>query len=191
MKTIPKLRKESGTEARILTMKMENNAQGRRREERYKVVEDVFAVTTTNHGILGNILDISNRGLSFHCIASSDTAGETFELDLFFGGRGYLSRQIACKKVSDRTEHSQIPFSSVVMRRVGVNFLGLTQKQSDQLLNFIDTLTVGFVRDRRCGLDRRSGLNRRVSNHTSQALFERRDKDDRRAHPQRSAAKEE
>jgi hypothetical protein len=159
---------------------MTDTIQGRRREERYKVIEDVFAVTTTNHGILGNILDISNRGLSFHCIASSDAAGETFELDLFFGGRGYLSRQIACKKVSERTEHSQIPFSSVVMRRVGVNFLDLTQKQSAQLGNFIDTLTNGHVRDRRCGSDRRSGRNRRVSNSISQTPFERRDKDDRR-----------
>ncbi len=129
---------------------------GRRKEKRYRAIEDVFAVTKSNPGILGNILDISNKGLSFHCLANGEPSAETFEIDLFFSKSGYLTKKISCKKIFERTEHSQIPFSSLMMRRIGVNFVHLSPHQHKQVEHFINYLTNGQVNDRRCGQDRRT-----------------------------------
>lgn len=130
--------------------------KGRRKEKRYRVIEDVFAVTKSNPGVLGNILDISSQGLSFHCLANGEESDDFFEIDLFFGKNGYLTQKIPCKKVSERTEHSRIPFSSLMMRRIGVSFMRLNPSQSKQLDLFISHLTQGQVADRRCGVDRRA-----------------------------------
>ena len=129
---------------------------GRRKEMRYRAIEDIFAVTKSNPGILGNIIDISSRGLSFHCLANGEFSEDIFEIDLFFSKNGYLTKKISCKKVFERTEHSQIPFSSVMTRRIGVSFVKLNANQHRQVEHFISHLTSGRVTDRRCGLDRRS-----------------------------------
>ncbi len=129
---------------------------GRRKDVRYRAIEDIFAVTKSNPGLLGNIIDISNRGLSFHCLANGEISTETFEIDLFFSKSGYLTKKISCRKIFERTEHSQIPFSSLMMRRIGVSFVKLTPNQRRQVFHFITHLTIGQVTDRRCGLDRRT-----------------------------------
>jgi hypothetical protein len=147
--------------------------RGRRKEKRYRVIEDVFAVTKSNPGIMGNILDISSRGLSFHCLANGDVNEDFFEIDLFFGKNGYLSQKISCRKVSDRTEHSRVPFSSLMMRRIGVSFIKLKPHQSRQLELFISHLTQGQVTDRRCGVDRRSTNGNRLRGHQRGLNFSR------------------
>ncbi len=141
---------------------------GRRKEKRYRAIEDVFAVTKSNPGILGNILDISNKGLSFHCLANGEPSAETFEIDLFFSKSGYLTKKIPCKKIFERTEHSQIPFSSLMMRRIGVNFVHLSPNQHKQVEHFINHLTNGQVNDRRCGQDRRSNKSGILSRKQTQ-----------------------
>lgn len=160
---------------------------GRRKEVRYQAVEDIFAVTKSSPGLLGNILDISSRGLSFHCLANGEFSPDTFEVDLFFSKSGYLTKKLSCRKVFERTEHSQIPFSSLMMRRIGVSFIRLNPNQNKQVAHFINHLTTGQVTDRRCGLDRRSKRTNLTANHPSQldrkeflTIRDRRQKTDRR-----------
>jgi hypothetical protein len=139
-----------------LQQRRKNLTRGRRKEARYRAIEDIFAVIKSNPGLLGNIIDISNQGLSFYCIANEKFYEDTFEIDLFFSKKGYLTKKISCKKIFERIEHSQTPFSSLMMRRIGVSFIRLSTNQHKQVTHFISHLTTGQVTDRRCGLDRRS-----------------------------------
>ena len=129
---------------------------GRRKVIRYQVIQDVFAVIKSNTDILGNILDISNHGLSFHSLAHDELVDDVFQIDLFFSKNGYLTKNISCKKVFEQTKHSQMPFSSLMTRRIGVNFIKLNTRQLKQLKEFISHHTHQQVCDRRSGLDRRS-----------------------------------
>lgn len=128
---------------------------GRRKIKRYRVIEDVFAVTKSNPNMVGNILDISSRGLSFQCLANGEFSDETFEIDIFFRKNRSFLKGISCKRISVKTEHSKIPFSALIMRRVGVKFFNIKRYQFGELIRYLNGLKNGEVVDRRCGRDRR------------------------------------
>ena len=62
-----------------------------------------------------------------------------FTIDRFY------SREIPCKAVSDLEIEDSPPFSSISMRRCGVQFGELTQEQESQLDYFLQNHTVGHA----------------------------------------------
>ena len=114
---------------------------GRRRVSRHRTGSNLYAVIQPSKDILGNITEMSCMGLSFTYIAGIDQTKTAFRLDLFLSGRGFLLRNVECKTISDSIEFNHIPFSSVPMRRVGVQFVNLTAQQATQLDTIINEIT--------------------------------------------------
>jgi len=115
----------------------------RRRQPRFKVAEGVFAALVNHSSKLGQIKDISKRGLSFRYIDHGGSPGEASELKIIIGKGGLYLDKLPYKKVADfaiRNEHS---FSSLHMRQMGLQFGDLTRQQCARLEHFIRNHTTG------------------------------------------------
>ena len=117
----------------------------RRQQPRFKAVEGVFAALVNHHSQLGQIKDISKIGLAFHYIDHGDAPGETCELKIIIDKGGLYLDKLPFKKVSDSLLKSEHSFSSIVMRRVGLQFGELTVHQLTRIEDFIQKHTIGNV----------------------------------------------
>lgn len=112
----------------------------RRAFKRFPVREGAFAVINEG-GKLGQIVDISRGGLSFKYIYRVNKKEDRSILDIFTAGGGFRSRNIPFKTVSDAYVDEQIQFSSVKMRRCGIQFQKLNLGQISQIDDFIHSHT--------------------------------------------------
>jgi len=121
---------------------MENKESIEKREhERFQVEEGIFAVLRNDDRNLGEIIDISIAGLAFKYFIYEEKINGSSELDIFLIDSGFHSTGIPFKTVSDFEVNSNIPFSSVKLRRRGVQFTGLKHGQLSQIENFIKNHT--------------------------------------------------
>jgi len=108
-----------------------------RKHKRYKVTKRAFAVLGPDAVKLCHLIDISKGGLSFRYFVDTNGMEETvFELDILGGEDFYLER-VPIRVVSDILLEDDSPFSSIAMRRRGVQFGTLTQRQKEQVEYFI------------------------------------------------------
>ena len=115
----------------------------RRQMKRFKVAEGAFAALV-NHGYkLGQIKDISERGLSFRYIDNEEEHSDARELKIILGSGGLCVDKVPFKKVTDFVVKSEFSFSSIKMRRIGLEFGELTQDQQTRLNYFIQNHTIG------------------------------------------------
>ena len=122
---------------------MDSRVQIERREHRRSEVQDIaFAVLRDQSRQLGQIMDISMGGLAFNYIAGGGNADSAFELDLLLAYKGLYIKKIQFKTISDFQIANKSPFSPITMRRRGVKFGELTQKQKSKLKNFIREHTI-------------------------------------------------
>ena len=115
----------------------------RRQQPRFKVAEGVFAALVNHNSKLGQIRDISKRGLAFRYIDHGDEAGETSELKIIIGSGGVYLDKLPFIKVTDFEIKNEYSFSSLKMRQIGLEFGKLTKQQLSRLEQFIQTHTVG------------------------------------------------
>ena len=115
----------------------------RREMKRFKVAEGVFAALMNHGSQLGQIKDISEKGLSFRYIDSQDEHSEARELKIVLGSGGLCLDRVPVKKVTDFEIKSEFSFSSIKMRRIGLEFGKLTQDQQVRLGHFIQNHTIG------------------------------------------------
>ena len=115
----------------------------RRQQPRFKVVEGVFAALVNHTSKLGQIRDISKRGLAFRYIDHGDEAGENTELKIIIGSGGVYLDKLPFIKVTDFEIKNEYSFSSLKMRQIGLEFGKLTKQQLSRLEQFIQTHTVG------------------------------------------------
>jgi hypothetical protein len=109
----------------------------RRKYTRFNAQEGAFALVKNHISNLGQIIDVSMRGLAFKYIANGKQSKGIFAMDIFLSGHGMHSKNIPFKTVSDIEMKSEIPFSSVKMRRCCVQFGELTHTHVLQLEEFI------------------------------------------------------
>jgi len=117
----------------------------RRLQKRFKAEEGAFAALVDQESRLGQIKDISLRGLSFRYIDSYDKLENASELKIILGRRGLYLDKVPFKKISDFEIESEFHFSKLKMRQIGLEFGVLTADQKRQLQRFIENHTIGEI----------------------------------------------
>jgi hypothetical protein len=118
----------------------------RRQHKRFNAQDGAFALVKNHVSRLGQIIDVSMRGLAFKYIGNGKQSKGIFELDIFLSGQGIHSKNIPFKTVSDFEMKSEVPFSSIKMRRCCVQFGELTHTHVSQLKDFILNYTADQIR---------------------------------------------
>jgi hypothetical protein len=117
----------------------------RRQHKRFNARDGAFALVKNHFSKIGQIIDVSMRGLAFKYIANGEQSKGIFELDIFLSGHGIYSKNIPFKTVSDFEMKNEIPFSSIKMRRCCLQFEELTHIHVSQLEDFIRNHTAGQI----------------------------------------------
>jgi hypothetical protein len=120
-----------------------NMPDERRLQKRFKAEEGAFAALVDQESRLGQIKDISLRGLSFRYIDSQEKLENACELKIILGKRGLFLDKVPFKKVSDFEIESEFSFSTIKMRQIGLEFGVLSVEQKRQLQRFIQNHTIG------------------------------------------------
>lgn len=115
----------------------------RRQQKRFKAAEGAFAALVEQESRLGQIKDISIRGLSFRYIDSNEKLENAKELKIILGHQGLYMDKVPFKKISDFELEREFSFSRVKMRQIGLKFGKLTSEQRMKLNRFIQKYTVG------------------------------------------------
>ena len=92
---------------------------------------------------LGQIKDISIRGLSFRYIDGHEKLETADELKIILGNQGLYLDRVPFVKISDFEIENEFSFSTIKMRQIGLQFGELTADQEMQLERFIQQHTIG------------------------------------------------
>ena len=104
--------------------------------------EIAFAVIKSKPIKMGQIINISRDGLAFHYIDRKKGANRLFKMDILFAKDAFYLDRILFKPVFDYEIKSDIPLNSFSIRKCGVKFGELNQRQRSQLAYFICNHTV-------------------------------------------------
>ena len=115
----------------------------RRQQKRFKAQEGAFAALVAQESRLGQIKDISIRGLSFRYIDSHEKLENADALKIILGDEGLYLDNVPFKKISDFEIENEFSFSRIKMRQIGLEFGDLTPGQRDRLNRFIKHHTIG------------------------------------------------
>ena len=115
----------------------------RRQQTRFKAAEGAFAALVNRDSKLGQIRDISKKGLSFRYIDHGAEPCETSELKIIIGKSGLYLDNLPFTTISDCEIKDEYSFSSLKMRRIGLKFGKLTVQQRVRLEKFIEEHTIG------------------------------------------------
>ncbi len=108
----------------------------RRKHKRYRASRSAFAAERSST-IRGQLIDISEGGLSFSYVDSGDRPRDFFELVIYLSCGGPNMPKLKCRTVSDTSIPKQNSFSFIFMRRCGVEFCGLADSQLSWLKRFV------------------------------------------------------
>jgi hypothetical protein len=117
----------------------------RRQQKRFKAEEGAFAALVAQESRLGQIKDISARGLAFRYIDNNEKLENANELKIILGHQGLYLDKVPFKKISDFEIESEFSFSTVKMRQIGLEFGELTPGQQNRLNQFIKHHTIDEV----------------------------------------------
>lgn len=115
----------------------------RRRSRRYQAKEGTFAVFVTRKDKLGQIKDISMRGLSFRYVNDDRISTSTGELKIIIAGYGLYLDKVNAETISDFEVINGFSVSPLKMRQTGIKFVDLSPEQKFQLGRFIRNHTLG------------------------------------------------
>ncbi len=111
----------------------------RRKSKRFHVKEGGVALVTPpgQHATtVGDIIDISMNGLSFHYISDTALPSWAGELTIAMAEHKFYLRGLPTRSISD-FEIARTPFGFLSPRRHGLEFDELTQEQTSCLEQFI------------------------------------------------------
>jgi hypothetical protein len=114
----------------------------RRQQKRFKAQEGAFAALVAQESRLGQIKDISIRGLSFRYIDSHEKLENADALKIILGDEGLYLDNVPFKKISDFEIENEFSFSRIKMRQIGLEFGELTAEQKMRLDRFIQYHTI-------------------------------------------------
>ena len=111
-----------------------NKITERRNFKRYHVKSGSIAITNK---CFGEIIDISMNGMAFRYITIAEHQSEPSELKIFVADDSFLLKKIPYIFISDQFIENTFSFSSLIMKRSGIQFKKLNSQQINQLENFI------------------------------------------------------
>ena len=117
----------------------------RRQQKRFKAQQGAFAALVAHESRLGQIKDISMRGLSFRYIDNNEKLDNVDELKIILDSEGLYLDNVPFKKISDFEIESEYSFSTVKMRQIGLEFGELTSAQRNRLDQFIKHHTIDEI----------------------------------------------
>ncbi len=129
----------------ICLMANSNKPVERRKHKRFQVQPGRVAVLTPrwpHSTIVGDILDISERGLALRYVADEAPSNRSSDLTIVSAKPNFHLGKLPFKTISD-FEIAKAPFSSMAPRRLSLQFGELTQDQTARLEHFITTHTIG------------------------------------------------
>ncbi len=100
----------------------------RRKHKRFKVKEGLFAVITSDNK-MGQIKDISRGGLTFQYIGHGEPLSDSAEMEIFSTVYDFYFKKVPIKSVVDIEVDDDIPFSSVSMKQLRIQFGEMTRIQ--------------------------------------------------------------
>jgi len=131
----------SGIERRMI--KDRRGGTCRRENKRFQVKDFTFVkLWSESNEDIGQLLDLSKRGLSLRYFVTGENPGNFSELGIFSSGSGLAVDGIPFRIISD-TELDESPFGPVMFRRSGVQFGQLASKQKSNLDYFLKNYTLG------------------------------------------------
>lgn len=117
------------------------SAANRRKEERTSVDDNVYVVIDTEPEMMGLMVEISSTGMAFTFV-DLDAVSQRLKgrmdvnLDLFATGIGYFIKNLPARLVSS-TDSSKDQMSSLMIKRIGVEFVDPTLPQQVQINSLI------------------------------------------------------
>ncbi|UCD88214.1 MAG: PilZ domain-containing protein [Desulfobacterales bacterium] len=113
----------------------------RRKHKRYEVHNDTLVILRSSNTRIGSITDVSPGGLGFRYIGSEKSIGESAQLSILPAQNLFYLYHTPCKYVWD-SKASKDHYSSITMRRCGVQFGELTPEQIRLVEYFIKNYTI-------------------------------------------------
>lgn len=123
---------------------MENHMEtDRRRHKRYQAVRNAYAVLAPPSTMLGQLLDVSQGGFAFSCVAREDDFDPEIHFDLLLADEDFALCKLTAKVISNFKISGVFFPGSVGKRRIGARFDRLTEQQKRQLETLISRYTIG------------------------------------------------
>lgn len=115
----------------------------RRHSRRYGVKEGIFAALVAKKDKLGQIKDISMKGLSFRYVNNDNGSRDQGELKIIIAGYGLYLDKLPIETISDFEVKGGFSVSPLKLRQTGLKFVNLTPEQKYLIGRFIRTHTTG------------------------------------------------
>ena len=113
----------------------------RRRQERLKVESEIYVYNSASHAaFVGNILDISQSGISFSYIMDISAPVDLNKLSILSPEHRAVLKDLPFETISDEIIQGG-PASTVIMRRRSGRFISLSQEQEKALEQFIENFS--------------------------------------------------
>lgn len=109
----------------------------RRKHQRFQLKPGAYAVLSPNLIKLGQIIDISESGLSFRYIRYGEKEIGSYDSDVLLYGKNMYVDRIPFKVVSDVELANPGVFSSVLMNKFSIRFKDLSTEQHEKINLFI------------------------------------------------------
>ncbi len=117
------------------------NVADQRKHERLKAMEGTFVVVTSDYDKIGQIKNISRCGLAFQYIDNGEPLRGLIEIEIFSAAKNFYLRRLPAKVVRDSEIGSSVPFSSLRLRNLVVQFEKMKPNQVLMLDYFLQQYT--------------------------------------------------
>jgi hypothetical protein len=97
-----------------------------------------FAVIKSKPVKMGQIINISTKGLAFDYIVRRGESTQVYKLDILFARDAFYLGKLLFKPVFDYAVDSEVPVDAFTIRRCGVQFGELTSHQKSRLEFFLN-----------------------------------------------------
>jgi hypothetical protein len=113
--------------------------------KRMSMGEIACAVYNSKPAIMGQIVDMSQGGLSFDCIDNAHPCGDGLKLDILSANEKFYMGRIKFKPVHELKSSGDPAISPIPMKKQGIQFVDLSFKQISRLEKFLRKHTKGEV----------------------------------------------
>jgi hypothetical protein len=86
---------------------------------------------------MGQIMNLSLKGLCFNYIVNDEKLPEGGEVDILFAEENFYLGALPCRIVREQIQANDLPFTPIVMRQRAVAFEGLDPEQEQILKRFL------------------------------------------------------
>lgn len=111
---------------------------GRRKLKRHRVREGVYAMINEDTSIMGEVIEINRRGLSFNYHFDERLVPVSSTIDIIYLNDDFRLPEIPYTRITDLRITKEV-------RRCSILFGDLTESQSSQLRLFIKKYTIGYT----------------------------------------------